>query len=73
MFRIIKIARFMIDTADGQPQCVINLPHPNGVSSGKIIVDGHHMNALAGNGVEYAGKVATKVFPSPVRISAIFP
>ena len=52
MFRIVPIARFMIDTTDGQPQCVVNLPHPNGVSSGKIIVNGHHMNALAGNSVE---------------------
>ena len=42
----------MIDTADSQPQRVVNLPHPNGVSSGKVIIDGHHMDALAGNSVE---------------------
>ena len=74
MRSIVPIARLsMIDTADSQPQRVINLPHPNGVSSGKIIVNGHHMDALAEIALRYAGKVATKVLPSPVRISAILP
>ena len=52
MFRIIKIAHFMIDTADSQTQRVINLPHPNGVSSGKIIIDGDDMDAFAGNSIK---------------------
>src|SRR3990167_4175553 len=49
---VVKIAGFVVGTADRQTQRIINLPHPNRISSGKIVVDGYHMDALAGNGVK---------------------
>src|SRR3989344_2478014 len=52
MSTVIYIAGFVIGTTDRQSQRVVNLPHPNRVSSGKIIVDGYHMDAFAGNGVK---------------------
>ena len=52
MRSIVNITHFMIDTADSQPQRVVNLPHPNGVSSGKVIIDGDDMDALVRNSVK---------------------
>src|SRR3989338_9542164 len=52
MSTVVYITSFVVGTADRQTQRVINLPHPNRVSSGKIVVDGYHVDTLAGNGVK---------------------
>ena len=52
---------------------LINAPHPFRIPLGEIIVHRNEMNALASQSIEYTGKVAINVLPSPVRISAILP
>src|SRR3989338_1673493 len=52
MSAVVYITSFVVGTADRQTQRVINLPHPNRVSSRKIVVDGYHMDSFARNGVK---------------------
>jgi hypothetical protein len=40
------------DHADGEAEEVVDLPHPFGVASGQIVVDGNDVDALAGQRVE---------------------
>ena len=44
------------DAADGKPQKLVDLPHPLGVAPGEVIVDRHHVDALARERVEVDGK-----------------
>ncbi len=41
------------DDAAGKAQKFVNLAHPPGIAAGQVIVDGNHMHALAGKGVEH--------------------
>src|SRR3989338_8297752 len=63
MSTVIYIAGFVIGTTDRQSQRVVNLPHPNRISSGKIIVDGYHMDTFAGNGVKIRRQSGDQSFP----------
>ena len=40
------------DDADGEPEELVDLPHPFGVAPGEIVVDGDDMHAAAGQRVE---------------------
>ena len=40
----------------GKAQKTIDLPHPLGIASGKIIVDGNDVNAFAGQSVKISGQ-----------------
>ena len=46
MSGVVKKARFMVQNPDRKPQGMVNLPHPNPIAPGKIIVDRNHMHAL---------------------------
>ncbi|MNM66518.1 hypothetical protein D3C81_780090 [compost metagenome] len=39
-----------------QPQEVVQAAHPLGIALGQIVVHGHHVHALAGNGIEVHGQ-----------------
>ncbi len=50
--RIVQIGSgAAVDHADRQAEKRVNLPHPYRVAAGKVIVDGHHMDAFAGKRV----------------------
>ena len=49
------------------------MAHPLGVALGEVVVDGDDMDAFAGECVEIAASVETRVLPSPVFISEIMP
>ena len=40
------------DHADGEAEEIVDLPHPFGVALGQIVVDGDHVHAARGQGVE---------------------
>ena len=63
----------MIQYSDRKSEGIIYLPHPHGISAGKIIIDRDDMDPCPLIAFKYTGNVATRVFPSPVFISAIFP
>ena len=56
-----------------RPRNAIDRAHPFRVALGQVIVDRDDVDAQPGEGVEVGGRVATRVFPSPVFISAILP
>ena len=37
---------------DAQPHPTVDLPHPLSVATGQVVVDGDHMDALAGDPIE---------------------
>ena len=56
------------------PEEVEDRAHPLRVAPGEVVVDGDDVDAAAGQRVEDRGqRSATRVLPSPVRISAILP
>ena len=44
------------DDADGKPHETVHFAHPRRVAGGEVIVDGHHMDAVARERVEIGGK-----------------
>ena len=42
----------LLDAGGGQPQPLVDRPHPGGVAPGQIVVVGEHVHALTGEGVE---------------------
>ena len=44
------------DDANGKTKETINLAHPLGIAFGQVVVDGDHVNAVAGERVQIAGK-----------------
>ena len=44
------------DDADGEAEEAVDLAHPLGVALGEVVVDGDDVDAVAGEGVEVAGK-----------------
>ena len=50
--RVINKSRVVDETADAEPQKIINLPHPSRVTFGKIVVYGNHVNAPTGKGIQ---------------------
>ena len=61
------------DQAHGEAHEAVHLAHPLAVALGQVVVDGDDVHALAGQGVQVGGRVATRVLPSPVFISAMRP
>ena len=53
----------MLDDPDGQSQKFVDRPHPGAVAAGQIIIDRHHVNAFAGQGVQIRGKCRHQSFP----------
>ena len=49
----------------GEAEETEDLPHPFAVAGGEVIVDGDHMNAFAGNGVEIGRQRGHQCFPFP--------
>ena len=45
----------LVDTVDAQTMEHIERAHPLGVTLGQVVVDGHHVNTIAGEGVEEHG------------------
>jgi 1-acyl-sn-glycerol-3-phosphate acyltransferase len=45
-----------VDDADAQTEKMIDLAHPGGIAARQIVVDGHDVHALAGQGVEIGGQ-----------------
>ena len=50
------VVKTVDDDAHGKAQEVVELAHPLGVAGGQVVVDGHHMHALAGKGIEGHGQ-----------------
>ena len=44
------------DDADGEAEELVDLAHPLGVALGQVVVDGDHVDAVAGERVEIAGE-----------------
>ena len=75
-----RVGLVLVDAVNSQTVELVERAHPLGVSLGEIIVDGNHMDTLAGQRIQEnrqssheSLRVATRVFPSPVAISAILP
>ena len=45
-------AHRILDAADGEAEVLVDDAHPGGVAAGEVVVDGHDVDALAGQGVE---------------------
>ena len=56
-----------------QAQEVVKAPHLDAVTLGQIIINSNNVYTLASQGIQIGWQVATRVLPSPVRISAILP
>ena len=46
------------DAADGEPEELVDVAHPLGVAGGQVVVDGDHVHAAPGQGVEVHGQGA---------------
>ena len=62
-----------LDERGAHAQGVVDGQHPLAVAAGEVVVHGDDVNALAFEGVQIRGSVATRVLPSPVTISAMLP
>jgi hypothetical protein len=63
-----------VDTIYGQEKEFKDIgTYPFLVPSGQVVVDGDDMYSLSGKTIQIGRQVATRVLPSPVAISAIFP
>ncbi|MCU0293902.1 MAG: hypothetical protein MUF10_18275 [Thermoanaerobaculaceae bacterium] len=47
------VAHLVLDAPHGQAQEPVDLPHPLGVALGQVVVDGDHVHAAAGEGVQH--------------------
>jgi len=63
----------MNDAAGREAEEIMHAPHPAAVAPREVIIHRHDMHALPERALEVLGNTATKVLPSPVRISAILP
>ncbi len=63
----------LLDAGGGEPQPLVDRPHPGGIAPGQVVVVGEHVKAMAGQGVERHGATAARVLPSPVCISTSLP
>ena len=52
VLRIVNVGLVGDDNSRRKTQKVIDLTHPTGVELGKIVVDGHHVDAFFGQGVQ---------------------
>ena len=50
------VVEIVDDDADGEAEELVDLAHPLGVALGQVVVDGDHVDAVAGEGVEIAGE-----------------
>jgi hypothetical protein len=48
----------MQDAADGEAEELVHMAHPVGVARGEVVVDGDHVHAASGQGVEVHGQGA---------------
>ncbi len=49
------VAEVVHDDADREPEELVDRAHPGGVALGEVIVDGHDMDAAAGERIEIDG------------------
>ena len=52
MLRVIKKRFIAVQHADGEPECRINLSHPDRIAAGEIVIDGYDMHAPALKSIE---------------------
>ena len=52
MCRIIYKGRLVVYDTNGKSERIINLPHPNGIATGEIVVDGDDVDAATGERVQ---------------------
>ena len=55
-FAALLVGEVVDDDADGEAEEAVDLAHPFGVAFGEVVVDGDDVDAVAGEGVEVAGK-----------------
>ncbi len=48
----VGVGHVVLDDADGQAEEAVDLAHPLGVAARQVVVDGHHVHALAGERVQ---------------------
>ena len=55
-FAALLVGEVMHDDADGEAEEAVDLTHPLGVALGEVVVDGHDVDAAAGEGVQVGGE-----------------
>ena len=63
----------MLNDAHGKAERMVELAHPLGIALGQVVVDGDEVRAFSFERIQVDGRVATRVLPSPVFISAMRP
>ncbi len=61
-FAALVVGEVVDDDADGEAEEAVDLAHPLRVAFGEVVVDGDDVNAVAGEGVEIAGKSGDEGF-----------